>query len=435
MTNDHFSAAANQKYFNGHLSQNQLLFLSELDSGNSEAVEFAEGVLSRMKRIHLDAKDIPELLFWETGSIIPKILPGAWGGIVPPITFPNRHIKVEEYMGKNKWNSLQPGNTVLDMGCGFPPLTAIDLSKYFPEVNIIGADPSFGKYTVTDKDGNYACLLEDGNLKYLQPANISSSQWNDVFDDLEETKKRFLNLFQQLKIVLPEQEDPETFEERKVNGNTIVRNPLRKYSSANLRFEEQGIGSNSLPKNLDMIRCMNVLLYFDPAFRNETLQWAAIHLKEGGLFICGLNYSHSVNCRFSVYQKQNGKMQLVEFTFSIENIRPYEMVTFFSFRDDDFEQDQLLKHAGLIRSNERFMKEFNPALDHLLQQNKICRLKEDGYLSFIDTNLPPLQLQLSMRQTSDELSNLFAAKAVDVLKQSGKDAWVNEIGFISVRNP
>jgi hypothetical protein len=71
----------------------------------------------------------------------------------------------------------------------------------------------------------------------------------------------------------------------------------------------------------------------------------------------------------------------------------------------------------------------------LLLQNKICRRKEDGYLGFIDTNLPPLQLQLNMRQTSDEMSKLFAAKAVDVLKQSGKNAWVNEIGFISIGNP
>ena len=434
MINHDFAALANQRYFDGRLSVNQLSFLAELNPVNAEALEFAEGVMSRMKRIGLDAQDAAELLFWEIGSIIPKILPGAWGGIVPPITFAKRHIMVEEYMEKNKWNPLKSGDTVLDMGCGFPPLTSIDLAGHFPQVNFIGADPSFGKYTVTDQEGNYACVLEDGNLKYLQPANISSSQWNDVFDDLDATKKKFLELFHELKKYLPEQEDPVTFDEYQLNGKTIVRNPLRKYSSFNLRFEEKGIGNDDLPADLDMIRCMNVLLYFDPAFRQETLKWASRHLRDGGLFICGLNYSHSINSRLSLYQKQKGEMQLREFIFSIENIRPYEMVTFFAFRDDDFEQNQLLEHIALIRNDERFMNEFNPALDSLLIQNKICSRREDGYLGFIDTDLPVNQLQLNMRKTSDELSSLLAEKAAAVLRRAGKKARVNEIGFISIES-
>jgi hypothetical protein len=127
-------------------------------------------------------------------------------------------------------------------------------------------------------------------------------------------------------------------------------------------------------------------------------------------------------------------MQMREFIFSIENIRPFEMVTFFAFRDDDFEQDQLLDHITLIRSDERFMNEFNPALDSLLSQNKICSRREDGYLGFIDTELPANQLQMNMRTTSDELSRLLAEKAAAVLRRAGKKARVNEIGFISIES-
>jgi SAM-dependent methyltransferase len=433
MNKEEFLEGINQKYFDGQLSKAQISHLSNLDINNVEAVEFARGVLQRMKRIGISAKDTAELVFWEIASILPKILPGAWGGIVPPITFPNRHVLVEEYMRVNHWNPLKPGNAVLDMGCGFPPLTAVDMAKRFPDVKVIGADPSFGKYTVSDIEGNYACILEDGSLKYMQPANISTSQWNDVFDDINASKKWFMDMFHELEKQLPEEESENSYEEYSSDGHTIVRNPLRKYASANLSFVQQGIGSEGFPKNLDMIRCMNVLLYFDPAFRADALKWAARFLREGGLFICGLNYAQSINCRISVYQKQEGVMKFREFAFSPDNIRPMEVVSYFSFREDDFEQDQLLKYVAMIRSNPAFMKEFNDEFDQLLQKHNICSRGTDGYLGFIDTEMPPGQLQLNMHQLGRWLSKAYANGAAKVLQSLGVDAEVNEIGFISIR--
>ena len=434
MADQQFLNGINQKYFDGHLSEAQIFHLSKLDSNNSEGTLFAENIFARMKRIGISAQDTAELVIWEVATIIPKILPGAWGGIVPPITFQNRHVLVEEYMKLNHWHPLTTGSRILDMGCGFPPLTAVDLAKRFPEATIIGADPSFGKYTVTDSEGNYACILEDGSLKYMQPANISTSQWNDVFDDLPATVNKFSNMFRNLAKQLPEKESTDSFEEYSSDGNTIVRNPLRKYASHNLSFVQRGIGDENFPADFDMIRCMNVLIYFDPAFRTNALKWAGRHLKEGGLFICGLNFAQSINCRFSVYQKQDGVMKFREFTFSIDNVRPMQVVSYFSFRDDDFEEDQLLKHVALIRSDREFMNRFNTGFDRLLKEYKICERKTDGYLGFIDTEMPPGQLQLNMHQLGRDLSKEYAAGVVAVLKNMGLEAWVNEIGFISVGN-
>lgn len=425
----------NQQYFDGQLSSNQLQFLSSLDINNQEAVAFAEAVMANMKRVSLPPKDIAELVFWELGSIVPKILPNAWGGIVPPITFPNRHVLIEKYMAHNQWKSLSDGATVLDIGCGFPPLTSADMAARFPSVNFIGADPSFGKYTVSDAEGNYACILEDGSLKYMQPANISTHHWNDVFDDLESTKSKFLGMFRQLLSYLPATESPTESESFAMDGMQITRNPLRQYARANLSFMQEGIGSDALPGNLDMIRCMNVLLYFDPPFRAYALAWAAEHLKEGGLFICGLNYAQSVNCRFSVYQKHHGKMVLREFAFSLDNIRPSEIVTFYNFRSDDFEQDNLMNLVALLRGDNHFMQSFNIGFDSLLEQNKICSRKPDGYLGFIDVSAPPGELQLSMQRTTLQLGDAFGQQAASVLQSAGLKAWVNEIGFVGVGLP
>jgi SAM-dependent methyltransferase len=435
MANREYLDYLNQNYFDGQLSESQLSILGKLDTDNKEGVEFIEKVFARIKRIGISAKDTPELLIWELATVVPKLLPGTWGGIVPPITFPQRHVLVEEFMRINHYRPLIAGSRVLDMGCGFPPFTAIDLAARYPDVQITGADPSFGKYTVTDKDGNYACILEDGSLKYLQPSSISSSQWSEVFYDLPATVKKFLDIFHELVVHLPEQESPGSHDEYSSGGNTIVRNPLRKYKSHNLDFVQKGIGDEIIPGDFDMIRCMNVLLYFDPAFRDEALKWAVRQLKEGGLFICGLNYAQSINSRITVYQKEGGMMTLREFSFSIENIRPMQMVTYFSFRDDDFEQEKLLKHVAIIREDKAFMSAYNEEAD-MLQKNYGISLRDaNGYLVFFTRDIQMNELLLNMQRTGRELSQKLGQSAVEVLKRHGTRARVNEIGFISVGNP
>ncbi len=432
MTSTEFIESVNAKYFAGELSPLQIALLQDLDPNNTEAVEFVEHAMARMKRIEVSAKDSAALLFWEMASIWPNILPGAWQGIVPPITFSNRHILLEYYMEKNQWCPLTPGSQVLDMGCGFPPLTAIDLAKRFPEVTIIGADLSFGKYTLSDPDDNYACILADETIKYLQPASGKTNQWRRIFEDLNAARHQFAEKFLELKRDLPEKEKENDFEEVLRDGWSLVRNPMRKYARQNLSFIEKAIGDDVFSTSLDMIRCMNVLLYFDPAFRIRALDWASRHLKEGGLFFCGLNWSESINSRISVYQKEQGIMQLKEFSFATENIRPMEGVPYFSFRDDDFDQEQLLQHVDMIRKDKPFMDKLNPGFDTILSQNAVCGRDEAGYLGFPDPAFSPQQLLINMSRSCAQLSQQFAEKAVAVLKELGKKAWVNEIGFISV---
>ncbi len=207
MTKSGFIDSINHKYFDGKLSKAQMTRLQDLDPKNTEAKNFMEGAMARIQRMGVSAKDIGELIFWEMASIWPKILPGAWSGIVPPITFPNRHVLLEDYMEKNQWKPLTVGSKVVDLGCGFPPLTAVDLARKFPHIQITGADPSFGKFTVTDSRGNYACILENGQINYLQPTTGSQAAWNDIFENLDDTKMRFADKFNELKKNLPDAEE------------------------------------------------------------------------------------------------------------------------------------------------------------------------------------------------------------------------------------
>ncbi len=432
MTNETFIESVNEKYFHGELSPTQIKFLGELDTNNTEAVEFVGNALARIKRMNISAKDCTAFIIWEMAGIWPKILPGAWNGIVPPITFSNRHVLLEDYMERNQWCPLKQGDQVLDMGCGFPPLTAMDLAKRFPKVNIIGADRSFGKYTVTDTYGNYACIMEDGRLEYLQPVGGNADQWKRIFDDIGAARLEFTAKFNELKEKLPEIENEFSFEELLVDGWSIVRNPLRKYATGNLSFVQKSIGDDLSSKNLDMIRCMNVLIYFDPAFRKRALNWACGQLKEGGLFFCGLDWSETISCRFSVYRKEKGAMRLKESSFSTENIRPIESLSYYAFRDDDFDFDQMIRHVQLIREDKNFMEKFNIRFDEILRENNICIRNDSGYLDFMNISLPPQQFFANLRNSCSLASQEFATEAAAILQRLGKNAWVNEIGFISV---
>ena len=125
-------------------------------------------------------------------------------------------------------------------------------------------------------------------------------------------------------------------------------------------------------------------------------------------------------------------MSFREFAFSIENIRPMQIVPYFAFRNEDFEQDQLMEHVALIRRDADFMKIFNSTFDKLLEQHAVCKRKMDGYLGMSDTSLPRGVLQLNMVKACRPLAKEHAGAAVKVLKDNGRKAWVNEIGFIAV---
>ena len=147
MDNGHAGRLArwNAEYFAGELPPHKLALLEDLGNFDQSAIDFIESVLRRVHSIGLGADDFAELLGWELGFLLPRVLPTQWGGMVPPITVAKRHEKLDEYLSRNPWHELVPGSKILDIGCGFPPLTAVDLARRFPDCEVLGADPQFGR--------------------------------------------------------------------------------------------------------------------------------------------------------------------------------------------------------------------------------------------------------------------------------------------------
>jgi hypothetical protein len=105
-------------------------------------------------------EDLTPSLDWILGVMISGLLPGAWGNVVPPFTYEDRHQLVNQYLAANPWAESPDGSVLLEMGCGFPPQTAIDGARDLPRWQVIGADPRFDPYVLYDSDGNYACMRE-----------------------------------------------------------------------------------------------------------------------------------------------------------------------------------------------------------------------------------------------------------------------------------
>lgn len=71
----------------------------------SESREFILRMLSLMKRAKYSATGFnPYLIRWLSATL-PSILPGAWGGRIPPLTLPDRHKKLDDYVANQNRTS------------------------------------------------------------------------------------------------------------------------------------------------------------------------------------------------------------------------------------------------------------------------------------------------------------------------------------------
>lgn len=423
----------NAKYFDGGLSPQVMDLMDSINRERPEVQEWVDRMCRQMQKQRFAATDFNQVKAWVLGAFLSKILPGAWGGSVPPITADGRHALIDDYMEKNRWCGLEPGNRFLDLGCGFPPTTTMDSGRRFPDVHITGADPSFGHYLVRETSGDYACFNEDEELLYFQGDMTDPERWDYLYDNPEMTRRRFSD---HLSEMLPSLSgDPDQFASVEQDGVTLSRNPVLEFTTDRLSFTQLGIGSDGLG-TFEVVRCFNVLCYFDRPFRDRALEWLPSVLGDGGIFLAGMDWTRTRHTRMAVYQNVNGRMVPREFAFSIENIRPIEMITWFAMHDDDYDLAALAETVGTIRADSAFRQEFDGRMDELMGEIGYCARGDDGYLGTVEESMMTSELLDSASETVGQAleSEGFAERAAEVLRTAGHDAWVNSVGHVAV-NP
>jgi len=407
-----------------------LSMLKGIEDERADVREFVERVFRLMAMGRFDPADMTPALAWVLAVLIPGLLPSAWGGLIPPWTFEGRHHLIDAYLLSNPWRKWEAGGVFLEMGCGFPPQTAVDAARSFPDWEVIGADPHFEPYVVYDGEGNYACLDLRGAVRFFHAGVSDMARYVALYRDPSATFRHFEGLFGALAGNLPPEADG-CYATAERDGARLMRNPIHSYERDNLRFIQAGLGA-PLPE-ADIVRCFNVLMYFDGEFRKQAEHWALQTVRPGGLFICGVDGARTLEARYSVYQRENGQLVPKEFAFSLDNVRPATTYPWTCFYEGEKETWALARLVGTLRSDLAFCSDFDKRLDALLAEKRIWVRSPDGYLTAAPDQLATAHWTPAAEEIRAALDGEgFVDRAAAVLSKAGYHAWRNPVGHIAV---
>lgn len=417
--------------FLGRLSPAFLDRLAKLPAEREDVRAIVDRLFRMMRRGGFDATDLSPSHGAFLGSMVARVLPGAWGGRIPPITFADRHCRIDEYVTANRWRPAGETGTFLDLGCGFPPLTTVETADHLPGWQVLGVDPLIPAYLVHDAGGNYAIFDDEKRAQYFQPAVPSPTNWDALLADADATRSRFEALLRTMLEKAPrgDASHPATVE---WEGARLLVDPVRHYRRANLSFAVGGIGTAPV-EQVDVVRCFNVLGYFDDEFRERALAWFSGILREGGLLLSGSNVGRSAACRMFVHQKQDGRLVLREFAFGIDNLCPHLVNPWYAQHEDDREVALLMDLVRVLRSDSAFIARLMARNDALRAEYGISPRQADGYYGESDPDLLAWELSDRAALIGERLDEEgFGEQATGILRAAGYDAWRNEIGHVAI---
>ena len=397
----------------------------------AETVGFIHRALDLMAEAGYSATDFtPTLVRWFSITI-PTMLPGAWGGRIPPITLPGRHARLDAYVAGQQWPDRDEPCRFLDIGCGFPPLTTADTARALPHWQVTGVDRCFAEYVLYDPEGHYACFDAQGDYLYLQPAMKPSAR--ALYENPAATRQRFSALFHELRPSLS-QEPPHASETAEKDGHRLVRGQIRDFHGPNLAFVESDLKALS-PAGATVVRCMNLLVYFSADTRSVMLRHAGDLLEDDGILMAGTN-GFARESRYAIYRKASSGLEPVEFAFSPDNLTPIVFMPWFSIHADDPESRLLARLLRSLRSDAGFWPAFSRRMDALMAKFNLCQRLSDGFLKPLNEEMTVTEfIQNTSRLWQQMEKEGFMEEAVSALERSGYTAWRNPAGDIAVIPP
>ena len=429
-----FAARLNAEYFGGRLTPAILRHLGSLERAGREPQAFAARMCRQMRDRAIPAEDFSGFLAWSAATFVPRLLPAAWNGAILPITTPGRHRQLDEYLAHNPWHPVGLGDRILDLGCGFPPVTTVELARRFPEASVTGVDPTPGRYLVRLPNGDQACFTARLRVLYFQPGSNSPKRWHAMYADPPATRDRFLASLRAVLPALPR--DPGVAGRATRGGAVAIQNPGLEDAPGNLVFRQAGIGSR-ISDRYDVIRVMNVLPYFDRVARDEARRWLHARLAEGGLLIAGVDGPETRHARYLVEQREGRRVVARELAFSLDQIRPLEVTAFFALHDDDPDIRIFSELIKTLRNDRSFQRPFDLRMDALQAREGFCARGTNGYLGGSPGG------RGATRRLADASARIdrtlaregFAELAARGLRRHGYVAWVNCVGHVAVEPP
>jgi hypothetical protein len=424
MTTAAFVQDLNRRRFDGRLGAATIARLEALPD-RDDARAFLERAAALMQQAGMPAEDFSPFQAELFASIAAHLLPGCWGGRVPPVTLAGRHVGIDQLV-----RTLH-GETgrLLDIACGFPPLTTIDSNSALCQWDVVGVDRSLPEYFVHDALGNYCVYDEHGKALYFQPLIPTKDSWEALLGDAETSAGEFEALLAGLLRRRGGGADAPLNVEH--DGCTLSIHPVHDYASPNLRFIRSDLESLAT-EPADVVRCFNMLMYFDGSFRQAAMERFAALLRDGGHLVCGTDWAWTTEARYSTYVKRDGAMAPVEFAFSLDALTPIGVSSWYTLHADEREANLLARLCGILRADAGFSATFAEVNDGLRAKHGLCPRLPDGYFSDALPIENPAAMWIFARDYSVELGDALADQAARVLGRAGYDAHVNGIGHVAV---
>lgn len=417
------------RHLGGPLAPDAIELMRPLDGAREEVHACLRRAFRWMEQAQFRPEDFSLALASFFAVQMPNVLPGMWGGMVPPITTAGRHAPLDAFVAANPYLELTGGGRFLDVGCGFPPLTALDTAERFPGLEVTAIDPAFGTYLVYDELGDYAYLDAAGDVRFVTGGAITPERRAALYRDMPATRARFATLRDRLLPLLPTGDGPA---EASDEQGRLVRRPIAQYTRPNLRFLERGIGAEGL-EPADVVRVMNVLLYFPRSFAAETRAWAARLLRPGGLFISGYNAPLGENSMYFVWRREGEALVPLEFAFDATLLRALSPA-FFGYRDDEEERSLLCQVLAALAGEEAFVAARDVAFDAALAETGLASRRADGFLGGLPPNADPAWVRGAWRAFEARLRDEgWPERAAEALRAAtGRRAWRNAVGHLAV---
>jgi len=417
MAQTDFLQRMNTTYFGGKLTQDVIERLGALPVEREDARQFVERSFVLMHKAGIPATDVSPFQADLLGSIVARLLPGTWGGRVPPITVAGRHRALDQLVARR----CGPRGRLLDIACGFPPFTSVDSADALPGWDILGVDRSLPEYLLEDGLGNYASFDASGTVQYFQPHVPTKENWQALLGDYDGSRRRLETLFGHLRDggAAPE-------------GASLVHNPITAYERERLHFVRADLQDLEVaPANV--VRCFNMLMYFDPAFRGRALAHITDLLLDDGLFVCGVDWALSIECRYSTYRKKSGTLVPEEFAFTLDTMMPIGIAPWYTLQPDEVEANALASFGRVLRDDREFLDAFRACADDVRQELALCPRQADGYVGDVPEDIAPLDLWDRASDYSKRLDATLGERAVAALRRAGFSARLNEVGHVAVR--
>ena len=251
-----------------------------------------------------------------------------------------------------------------------------------------------------------------------------------LYEDPAGTQRRFESIYGKLSPLLPKSEGKVSQSIEK-DGSKLIQHHIRDFETDNLTFVEEDLMQLDLPP-ATVIRCMNILIYFDPRSREKMLAHVGKLLNNEGMLIAGTN-GYGIQTRYAIYRKNNDGLYPCEFAFSLDNLGHIVFMPWFTMHENDPEAMLLAKLTGTIRGDRQFWPSFSGRLDKLLKTQGICARRPDGFLQPLTEEMSLLEYLKKnaaiWRQLEDEG---YLCHTVEALERAEYKAWINGVGDIAI---